>query len=209
MTSSGRRPAFAASTRLLCVALVPLMAAVVAADSIVGRREADSFARKVLTIAQYGEAALTGARLTPITESEFNAYLRLDLRDQLPAGVVDPSVQALGEGRLVGQATVDLDAVRRARQSGGLLDPMNLLTGRLPVTAAGVLRTEQGRARFELESASVGGIPVPKSVLQELVTYYSRSPESPRGIDLDASFALPARISEIHVDTGRAVVVQR
>jgi hypothetical protein len=209
MISSGRRPAFAASTRLLCVALLLFVAASVAADSVVSRREADSFARKILTIAQYGEAVLAGARLTPITEGELNAYLRLDLRDQLPAGVVDPSVQALGNGRLVGQATIDLDAVRRARQSGGPFDPMNLLTGRLPVTAAGVLRTERGRARFELESAAVGGIPVPKSVLQELVTHYSRSPEWPNGIDLDASFALPARITDIHVDTGRAVVVQR
>lgn len=205
-----RPPAVAgALPRLLAVALLPAFVSSALADTTLSRRDADSFARKVLTIAQYAEAPGEGARLTPISERELNAYLRFELRDQLPAGVVDPRVRALGEGRVEGQAIVDLDAVRRARPPGGLFDPMNLLSGRLPVTAAGLLRAEGGEARFELESASVGGIPVPKALLQELVSYYSRSPELPRGLDLDASFPLPARITDIHVDTGRAVVVQR
>jgi hypothetical protein len=55
----------------------------------------------------------------------------------------------------------------------------------------------------------VSGLPSPKAQLQEVVTYYSRSQEFPSGVDLDAPFTLPARISEIRVNAQQAVVVQR
>jgi hypothetical protein len=49
---------------------------------------------------------------------------------------------------------------------------------------------------------------VPKAVLQELVSYYSRTPENPAGIDMDAPFELPARIREIQVGSGSSTIVQ-
>ena len=85
---------------------------------------------------------------------------------------------------------------------------MNYLTGRLPVTATGTLQTSNGIGRFELESASVGGVPIPKMLLQEIVSYYSRTPQNPVGISLDDPFALPARIREIQVERGQAIIVQ-
>ncbi len=125
----------------------------------------------------------------------------------MPAGVVDPYVYILGNGRLTGRATVDLDAVRDSR-SRGWLDPMRLLRGRLPVSATGILRTTDGVGRFELESANVSGLPIPKSLLQELVGYYTATPATPGGILLDAPFTLPAGIREIQVWAGQAVIVQ-
>ena len=89
-----------------------------------------------------------------------------------------------------------------------ILDPTNYLTGRLPVTATGVLTTQNGMGRFQMESASVGGVPVPKLLLQEIVSYYSRRPENPAGIGLDDPFALPSRIREIKVERGQAIIVQ-
>ena len=76
----------------------------------------------------------------------------------------------LGPGRLSGRAVVDLDAVRRQSPPRSLLDPRNLLIGRLPITATGVLTTVNGVARFSLESAAIGGLPVPKIVLQEILS---------------------------------------
>ena len=103
---------------------------------------------------------------------------------------------------------MDLDAVRRERKATSLLDPVTYLTGRLPVTATGVLKTSNGVGRFQLESASVSSVPIPKLLLQEIVSYYSRTPENPSGISLDDPFALPARIREIQVERGQAVIVQ-
>ena len=59
-----------------------------------------------------------------------------------------------------------------------------------------------------LESATISGVPVPKTVLQQVVSYYSRTPEDPDGIGLDDAFELPAQIQEIRVQPGQAVVVQ-
>jgi hypothetical protein len=51
-------------------------------------------------------------------------------------------------------------------------------------------------------------VPIPKLVLQEIVSYYSKSETRPAGISLDDEFELPARIREIQVGRGQAIVVQ-
>ena len=177
-------------------------------DVRAARRDAEAMKQKVAAINQFAERPGKQPRRTMVTESEVNAYLAYEASQQLPVGVVDPSVTILGTGRLSGRATVDLDAVRRQRKATGLLDPMTYLTGRLPITASGVLTTRDGVGRFELESAALSGVPIPKMLLQEIFSYYSRTPEKPGGIALDDPFVLPARIREIHVQRGQAVVVQ-
>ena len=63
-------------------------------------------------------------------------------------------------------------------------------------------------ARLLFESATVSGVRVPKFVLQQIVSYYSKSETYPSGINLDDPFRLPARIREIQVERGRAIVIQ-
>jgi hypothetical protein len=153
-------------------------------------------------------AATTGAsQMTQLTDNELNAYLRYQLKDQVPVGIVEPTLNALGEGRVSGGAVIDLDAVRRQRQRGWM-DPLSYLTGQLPMTASGVLVTQNGVGRFQLEAASISGISIPKSLVQELLTHYSKSPQNPAGISMDDPFELPARIKEIRVGKGEALVVQ-
>ena len=171
------------------------------------RADAVSLQRKVTSITEFGARPTKQPRRTTVTENEVNAYLTYDALDQLPTGVVEPVITIIGPGRVEGRAVVDLDAVRK-QKSRTVLDPMNLATGRLPVTATGILTTSNGVGRFQLESASLGPVPIPKVILQEIVSYYSRTPENPAGIGLDAPFALPARIREIQVEPGRAIVVQ-
>jgi len=178
------------------------------ADQRASKRDAELLKQKVATISAHGERPSKQGRRTTVTEGEVNSYLVYDAKPQLPAGVVEPAVTILGTGRLAGRAVVDLDAVRHARASQSWFDPTNYLTGRLPVSATGRLKTSNGIGRFELESASVGGVPVPKLLLQEIVSYYTRTPEKPSGIGLDDPFALPARIREIQVERGQAIIVQ-
>ncbi len=181
---------------------------IVQADTRYTRQSADQLRQKVATINEHGQRTARQARRTTITENEVNSYLVFDAGQQLPTGVVEPSVSILGTGRLSGRAVVDLDAVRKSRASSSLFDPTNYLTGRLPVTATGTLKTSEGMGWFQLESATVGGVPVPKLLLQEIVSYYSRTPDKPSGIGLDDPFALPARIREIQVERGQAIIVQ-
>jgi hypothetical protein len=198
--------------RLLRLAYIGVIAvtigALVSADERSSKRDADLLKQKVASISAFADRPSNQSHRTAVTESEVNAYLGYDGRSQLPAGVVDPAVSILGTGRLSGRAVVDLNAVRRAKASQSWFDPTNYLTGKLPVTATGLLKTGNGIGRFELESASVGGVPVPKLLLQEIVSYYSRTSTNPSGINIDDPFALPARIREIQVERGQAIIVQ-
>lgn len=180
-----------------------------APDPTAARRDADAFKVKVAEITRRGTATADSPRAnTTVTESEVNGYLALELSDDLPAGVVSPAVLLLGQGRASGQAVVDLDRVRQGIGATGVLNPLSYLRGRLPVVATGTLASRDGVARLQFESATVSGVRVPKIVLQQIVSYYSRSDKFPSGISLDDPFTLPAGIREIQVERGRAIVVQ-
>ena len=178
------------------------------ADVRASRKDAATLKQKVATINAHAERPTKTGQRIMVTENEVNSYLVYDAQSQLPTGVVEPSVMILGPGRLSGRAVVDLDAVRKAKNPTSLLDPMNYLMGRLPVTATGMLKTRDGVGHFALESASVGGVPIPKLILQEIISYYSRTADNPSGVSLDDPFALPARIREIQVERGQAIIVQ-
>jgi hypothetical protein len=202
-------PARAALDILLAIALLVVpVAAQRDARANLSMADADRFQEKLDAVVAHGAARPAPPPLrTTVTEGEVNAYLFYRLSGQFPAGVVEPSVSILGNGRVSGYAVVDLDVVRQSRPRSWF-DPMRLLRGRLPVTATGVFRAAGGVGRLELESTNVSGVPVPKSLLQELVSYYSATPDNPNGVSLDAPFALPAGIRDIEVWAGKAVIVQ-
>jgi hypothetical protein len=193
--------------------LVGLVAALTlplrAADPPASRRDVDLLKKKIALIAEHADTAPSDRRLrTTLTEQEVNAYLAYEAQDYLPGGVVSPGVTLLGPGRVTGRAIVDLDQIREDRKPTSLFDPMRYLKGRLPITATGGLQTSNGVATFQFESADVSGLPIPKVLLQQIVAYYSRSPARPSGFGLDDPIALPARIREIQLQRGQAIVVQ-
>jgi hypothetical protein len=208
------------SPRLAVVLAVSVAAAAPAvAWQRLAKEDADRFQSKLTRIVEFGNPKLgpekagtekrarAASQTTPISDAELNAYFEYSAKDQIPAGIVEPRLNALGDGRVGGQAVVDLDAVRKQKQRGWL-DPMAYLTGSMPLTASGLLITKDGVGRFQLESAEISGISIPKSFLQELLAYYSRTPENPKGIGMDDPFELPARIREIRVDRGQSTIVQ-
>jgi len=143
-----------------------------------------------------------------VSENEVNSWFAYRGQELIPKGVTEPKVTIIGNGRVMGVATVDLDAVSKKNASGGTFDLWKLVGGRVPVAVTGVLQTKGGRGQFDLQNATLSGVPVPKALLQELVSYYSRTADHPDGVRLDESFALPARIQQIEVGQGQAVVVQ-
>lgn len=198
------------SRPLWMVAIVLGSAALTALDAAtVSRQSADTFAEKVALIRRHGEGtARPVARRTAVTQDELNSWFAFRAQPYLPNGVGRPEVTIVGQGQLAGQAVVDLDVVAKRRARGGTFDPWALIGGRVPVKVTGILHTRDGMARLEIQSADVSGVPVPPTLLQELVSFYSRSPERPAGVRLDETFALPAGIRQIEVGQGQAVVVQ-
>ena len=194
----------------MCAAVALAFAAGLSAAPKVTAQQADAFARKLAIISAQSSlgARASTARRTAVSEDEVNSWFAYRAQPLLPQGMTEPQVSILGNGKLSGTATVDLEAVARSKRTGGVLNPWNLVGGRVPVSVIGVLRTQNGRGQFEVEETTVSGIPVPNSLLQELVAYYSRTTNDPDGLRLDDQFELPANIRQIEVGQGQAVVIQ-
>ena len=193
---------WSAAATLAIAALVAVEAATVS------RQNAEAFSQKVTLIRRNAEAGKPAARKTPVSQDEVNSWFTYSATPYLPSGVSQPQITIVGGGRVAGQAIVDLDALAKRRASGGTFDPWSLVGGRVPVNVTGLLHTRDGKARFEVQTAEVSGLPVPATLLQELVSFYSRTPEHPEGVRIDDTFSLPAQIREIQVGQGQAVVVQ-
>src|SRR5262245_56781280 len=97
------------------------------ADVAYSRAAADTLQRKIEQIWGLPPGAGHRSKLPPVTEREVNAYLRFQLRDQVPAGIAEPVITIVGNGRVSGRSVVDLDEVSRASRSSSWLDPMRLL----------------------------------------------------------------------------------
>jgi hypothetical protein len=189
--------------------VIAVTATVAAADARLSRQQAEAFHQKILRIADHGErGGRPGPRRTELSEAELNSWFAYHAQPIMPQGIAEPTVSILGDGRLNGRAIVDLDFVAKKRASGGMLDPWSYVGGKMPVSVTGTLHTRDGVGRFQLETAEVSGVPVPKMVLQELVAYYTRTENHPNGVSLEEPFELPANIRQIEVGQGQAVIVQ-
>lgn len=184
----------------------PAVASVAALQ--ISREQGDNLARKIEEINRNALAEPVRPKRTPMTEPEVNSYLAYNLKDKIPRGLAKPEIRMVGVGQLAGQVWVDMDEFKRGRGPGGIMDPLSYISGQVPVTARGVLRARDGRGQFQLTAAEINGVPVPKPIVQELVSFFSRTPANPNGFDLDAPFNLPAKIREILVNQGAAVMVQ-
>jgi hypothetical protein len=192
------------------VLALTLAAGSVGAYQRLTKQDADQFSAKLNRIVELGKVKplkTAAPRTTLVSDTELNAYFRHHAKNEIPVGIVEPTINALGDGRMGGRAIVDLDAVRKQKERGWM-DPMGYLSGRLPLTATGTLTTKDGIGQFTLESAELSGVTVPKTLIQELLTYYSKNPENPAGINMDAPFELPANIREIRVGKAEATIVQ-
>ena len=193
---------------LLGLSVLSLCVSSAVAAIQLSKQEGDRLQRKIDEITKNGSAVPVKARRTPVSEAEVNSYLAFNAKDKIPQGLTNPEITIVGDGRLAGRILVDLDEFKRHRSSQGFMDPLSYISGKVPVTAHGLLRTQEGKGQFRLESAEILGVPLPKPILQELVTFFSRTPENPEGFDIDAPFNLPAKIREIMINKEEAVVVQ-
>jgi hypothetical protein len=175
------------------------------------RRDAAAMEKKMAAITQRANVAAVGrgrsALRTVLTDREVNAYFKVNGKTFLPAGVVDPELQIGQSGRVQAKAVLDLDAALKP-QNRSFFDPLAWLGGKAPVTASGTVRAANGHGVLQLESATISGVSIPKSVLQQLISYYTRTPDAPEGFDIDKPFELPANIQAVETAPGQAIVLQ-
>jgi hypothetical protein len=175
------------------------------------RAEADSMQKKIDRVAAKAEAPPSRSRAAPVkttfTEREINSYLALDGPEVLPPGIAMPRVTLGDDSRVEARAIVDLDEVRRSRERS-LFDPLAYIRGAVEVVAVGSIEGSDGEGLIRYESATVGGVTVPKTVAQELLRFYTTTPERPRGFAFDEPFALPVGLRAVDVERGAATVTQ-
>ena len=141
---------------LVVAVVIPLHAATVSRES------ADEFSMKMALIQRQGDMTdRVGTLRTRLTEDELNSWFMYHAQSLLPAGLAQPQITIVGEGRVAAQAIVDLDAVARQRPPSGTFDPFSLISGTVPVTVTGMLHSGDGMARFEVQTAAIAGIQVP------------------------------------------------
>lgn len=190
-----------------------LVAALILGGSVVmaaplTKQLSDAFAKKIVLVQKMAGEKASKDRPTRFTQDETNSYLKYGAGDLLPTGLTQPEITMLGQGRVSGKAIVDLDVVRRQQSSGGWFDPTSYLTGKLEVTASGRIVTWDGKGKFELASAEVSGVPIPKSFLAQMVNFFTRTADNPKGSSIDDIFELPTKIRTIDVEQGRFVLHQ-
>jgi hypothetical protein len=180
----------------------------VSAADVLTRQQGDAFARKVVIVQTHANEGVKKPLSTTFTQTETNSYLKFNALDLLPTGLTEPEITLLGQNRVSAKAIVDLDVVRKKQSSGGWFDPTSYLTGKLLVTASGRVITGDRKGRIELERAEVSGVPIPKTFLNQMVNFFTRTADNPNGSTVDVVFELPAKIQRITDEAGRFTVHQ-
>lgn len=221
----GRRPRYHGvphvvirrTARLIVVAVLALSGVVsaqtpsTAKPAVDVKRDSEKFEKSLTGILIRGLAPKNSKPAAPFrttfTDQELNAWLAQGGKDNVPVGLLNPVVAFTGPGTLTVRGVVDLDAVRKSRERGWM-DPFAYLNGMMPIVLNGTLSGAGGQGTFDVESATLGTVSVPKILLQELISYYSKSTEFPDGISLAKPFPLPAGVRELAIARGAATVVQ-
>jgi hypothetical protein len=167
--------------------------------------DAEALSRKLDALARRaGGGVPPRERAITVTEPELNAYLNLTLAPRIPKGVSDLVVK-MEQDRLAAQALVDLSLVQDQLPAGSLGGLLSFLSGKVPLRARGrLVAPEVGFSAIALEEVSLSTIPVPMSVVEQLVASATRSPSSPQGFDIRSPFRLPYDLKRVRLEPGRA-----
>jgi hypothetical protein len=168
------------------------------------RSEADGLDRKFDDLNQrHKTGKVMRGKSVLVTESELNSYLNLSLGEKMPRGLSDVVVRLEYE-RIHATGVLDLDQVRDKMPNLSPLSPLYWLTGRVPVLLRGRILNDDGFASIEWEDVRVANIPVPISLLHQIVSSTTKSEDLPDGFDIRAPFRLPYSLRQVRLEQGRA-----
>ncbi len=167
----------------------------------------DQLQEKLDAVIANGAQSPVPSKTTTFSESEINAAFRVNLKEKFPKGIGEPQVRLLGDSRIAARAIVDIDEFKRKRgKPGG--GPLSIFAGKIPILLRGEIIARDGQGVFKLQSAEANGIPLPRSLVLDLLATHTRSRNNPAGFNLEKPFDLPASIREVTVNAGEVIVVQ-
>ena len=120
-----------------------------------------------------GGHAPRGARIV-FSTAELNAWIVDEARLYAPQGARDPRL-VFGPGRVTGYADIDFLRLRQAATGeapGWFLK--NLFAGERPVKVVARVQSRGGRARVDVESVEISGVPVEGRALDFVIEAFVR-----------------------------------
>lgn len=192
-------------------ALVPLARdqapSTAAAGTGFSATEAEALARKLDVLARRSEAGKPPReKRVTVSESELNSYLNVTLGPKIPKGVSDVSFR-FEQDRLSARALVDLAELQDEVPRGSLGGLLSFLSGKVPLAARGRLTaTDEGFGALAIEEVNLSTIPVPVSLIEQLVVSATKSTTSPQGFDIHSPFRLPYALKRVRIQPGRALL---
>jgi hypothetical protein len=171
----------------------------------VSREQADSLARKIEELAAFVPAGKRAGEPRSIlfTEGEINSYLNLVLLPTVPTvRNVDLHIE---NGQLTASGLVDIDQIKR-QLSLSPWNPVSFLKGRVEINVSGRYSNvgREGRGRVTIDEVRAGSVPIPISVLEQIVATSTRSAALPDGIDISEPFRLPPPLRGLRLQPGKA-----
>ena len=167
------------------------------------RTEAEALDRKFDELNERHKAGRVIRGTVLVTESEVNSYLNLSPSVKMPRGLGDVVVR-LEQERIHAPGTLDLEKVRDKMPNLSPLSPLYWLSGQVPVLLRGRLLNDDGFATIEWEDVRVGNIPVPISLLHQIVSSTTKSDDLPEGFDIRAPFRLPYSLRQVRIEPRKA-----
>jgi hypothetical protein len=165
--------------------------------------DSESLSRKLASIEARQKAKTRKKETVVVTEGELNSYLNLAYGPELPRGVSDLDAR-LDYERIRVTGIVDLDLVQGKVSAPSPLSPLNFLRGRVPVELAGRLVNRDGFGNIEWETVRISSIPLPITMLEQMVVSSTRNSRNPEGVDIHAPFRLPYSVDRVRLEPGRA-----
>jgi hypothetical protein len=138
-----------------------------------------------------------------VRESELNSYLNLPPGKNVPRGVTDVTV-SLQRERIEARGMIDLDDVKTKIKGLSPWNPLSFLAGRVPVEIRGRLSTSDGFGTVSIDDVYVASVPIPISMLQQMVLSSTKNARYPEGFDITAPFRLPYSVRRVRLDRGQA-----
>jgi hypothetical protein len=169
--------------------------------------EAEGLARKLDVLARRSQAGKPPReKQVTVSESELNSYLNVTLGPKIPKGVSDVSFR-FEQDRLSGRALVDLAELQDKVPKGSLGGLLSFLSGKVPLVARGRLTAaDEGFGALAIEEVNLSTIPVPVSLVEQLVVSATKSAASPQGFDIHSPFRLPYALKRVRIQPGRALL---
>jgi hypothetical protein len=167
---------------------------------------ADALVQKLADIEGRARAKKPQAPSTAVSQAELNSYLNLTLAAQMPPGVSDVDVH-LEKDVVEANGVVDLDKIPvKQATTASPWNPLNFLAGRVPVLLRARLTTRDGFGTFEPEEVRLASVPLPLSMLEQIVAQATKTKDNPQGFDILSPFRLPYAAKRLKLQPGKALL---